>query len=389
MPNLNDIVEMAEALGTKYVLVAEERCVAVRNRNAKCTKCVDACSQDAIKVGGNKLTLDPKRCVGCGACTSACPTESLIPLQPLDEELAQATADAVVAAEGIAVFACARIASKRLADPQKFAEVPCLARMEESLLLSLVAHGATRVVLVDGTCATCKYHACSPGVDAMVASANALLDAVGSPVAVERASAFPEELLVEYSASVFGVSRRDFFSQARNSAKDTAKKAAMAAIEKEFGTKKPTSLRERLGIQKGSMPKFSAARRLHALDAMDRIGAPVLPEATSRLFGSVAIDIEKCTSCSMCTTFCPTGALRKSDVEPEGEDDYGSFLEFSAADCVQCRACEDICLKRCLTVSPTVSTEELFDFEPRMIYLPEPPAKAGILGGRNKRRKKK
>ena len=41
------------------------------------------------------------------------------PLQPLDEDLAEAVANAVVAAGGRAVFACARIASKHLGDPSK------------------------------------------------------------------------------------------------------------------------------------------------------------------------------------------------------------------------------------------------------------------------------
>ena len=79
----------------------------------------------------------------------------------------------------------------------------------------------------------------------------------------------------------------------------------------------------------------------------------------------------------MCTVFCPTGALRKSELVPE--EGEGSFLEFSAADCVQCNLCADACLKDCLTVSPIVATEELFDFEPRLIYLPNPPARPGIL----------
>ena len=80
----------------------------------------------------------------------------------------------------------------------------------------------------------------------------------------------------------------------------------------------------------------------------------------------------------MCTVFCPTGALRKSEVVPD--DGAGSYLEFSAADCVQCNLCADACLKSCLEVSSTVSTEELFDFEPRLIRLPDPPKRPGILG---------
>ncbi|MEG1097639.1 MAG: 4Fe-4S ferredoxin, partial [Raoultibacter sp.] len=56
-------------------------------------------------------------------------------------------------------------------------------------------------------------------------------------------------------------------------------------------------------------------------------------------------------------------------------------LEFSLADCVQCNACADICLKKCLVVSPSIKTAELLDFEPRLIALPKPAANKGLLSG--------
>ena len=127
--------------------------------------------------------------MACGACTTVCPTEALIPLEPLDEDLASAIADATLAADGLSVFACARMAARRQGDPDRYATVPCLARMEESVLLALVARGVQDVVLVDGNCATCKHRGCVPGIEATVGSANALLAAQGSEVRVRRASA--------------------------------------------------------------------------------------------------------------------------------------------------------------------------------------------------------
>lgn len=41
------------------------------------------------------------------------------------------------------------------------------------------------------------------------------------------------------------------------------------------------------------------------------------PEIDTRLFGSVHVDAEACSSCGMCAVFCPTGALKKSDLVPE------------------------------------------------------------------------
>ena len=141
MPNIADIIEVAEELEDKAVVPASKRCVAVRNRNASCRKCIDACPADAISVHNNVLSVDHKACVACGACTVVCPTEALIPVRPADEALEQAAAEAMASLDGRAVIACARIASKGLADPHKFAEAPCLARVDESLLLGLAAVG--------------------------------------------------------------------------------------------------------------------------------------------------------------------------------------------------------------------------------------------------------
>ena len=336
----------------------------------------DACPTGSVFAANNVLELDGEGCVACGACTTVCPVEALIPLRPLDEDLASSVASAVAATGGKAVFACARIASKRLADPAKYAEVPCLARMEESVLLGLAARGVEDIVLVDGTCATCKFRSNVPGIDATVASANELMAAQGSDVRVRRASAFPDEVLLEDKRTLLGESRRGFFTSARTRAKDAAGKTAEVMVFKNDNA--APSLRERLRMSDaGTLPQFNPQRRMLVLDAMDRLGAPTVPEIDTRLFGSVSIDTQACSSCNMCTVFCPTGALRKSELVPaEGE---GSFLEFSAADCVQCNLCADACLKSCLTVNSTVSTEELFDFEPRLIHLPNPPARPGIL----------
>ena len=250
MPNLVDIVEVAEALESKAVYLASDRCVVVRNRHASCAKCADACPTGSVFAANTVLELDGEGCVACGACTTVCPVEALIPLRPLDEDLASSVASAVAATGGKAVFACARIASKRLADPAKYAEVPCLARMEESVLLGLAARGVEDIVLVDGTCATCKFRSNVPGIDATVASANELMAAQGSDVRVRALVKKP---------------RRDSPSSVRLSSSSTSSGNA------------------------------------------------------------------------------------------------------------------DACLKSCLTVNSTVSTEELFDFEPRLIHLPNPPARPGIL----------
>ena len=363
MPNVNDLMQIAEALEKSPVAILRDRCVAVRNRNASCRRCIAACSAGAIEVAANEIRLDAGECTSCGACTAVCPTEALVPVAPLEADLASAAAEATLAAEGAAVFACARISSKRQADPRLYAEVPCLARLEESLLLALVSRGATDVLLVDGTCATCKYRGGIPCIDATVLYANELLAAQGSGVRVRRASAFPAALLTD-TEGLHGSTRRGFFAEAAGAARDTAMTAAKATLAQELGLKTAEpEIGERLRVSAdGSMPRLTMERHDALINAMDLIGAPVVDSMESRRFASISIDVPNCNACGMCAVFCPTGAIQRDSAEAASSP--VRYLEFSAASCVQCGLCADVCWKGALTMSARVSTSQLFDFEP-------------------------
>lgn len=50
-----------------------------------CEGCVDICPMDALTLNGNKVALNPARCIGCGLCVSACATGS-IKLERVAEE---------------------------------------------------------------------------------------------------------------------------------------------------------------------------------------------------------------------------------------------------------------------------------------------------------------
>ena len=253
--------------------------------------------------------------------------------------------------------------------------------MEESLLLQLASHGVSDVVLVDGTCSTCKFGGTSEGVTATVESVNSLLAAQGSSVRVRRASEFPSGVIETSGRKSFAAARRGFFSQAGGMAKDAVKVATEKALDETLGKqneKKELNLRELLRPDKdGGLPQFEPSRRMNTLDAMDAIGQSVVPEIETRLFGSVSIDESKCRACGMCTVFCPTGALKKSEEKPASGE--GSYLEFQLMECVHCNLCADTCLQKCITVSDMIATSELFDFEPRLIHLPDPPARGSLL----------
>ena len=226
MPNLNDIMEMMDALETKAIITIPTFCVAVRNRHSSCRKCVDACLADAITIEKNELNIDAGACVACGACVAVCPTSALVPMDPMPDDLAGAVAETTNAADGLTVIACARKAARNVGDPDKYAVVPCLARMEEELLVELVARGIPEICLVDGDCRTCKYRGAVPAIDDTVESTRTLIEAMGSDAQITRTSEFPASVQVEDMRKAVGAARREFFTSSGHYAKDVAKSAA-------------------------------------------------------------------------------------------------------------------------------------------------------------------
>jgi NAD-dependent dihydropyrimidine dehydrogenase PreA subunit len=66
-----------QIITARYVVsIDEDSCTA-------CEACIERCQMEALKMADGKLTCNTIRCLGCGLCTSVCPTESLV-LKPLE-----------------------------------------------------------------------------------------------------------------------------------------------------------------------------------------------------------------------------------------------------------------------------------------------------------------
>lgn len=369
MPNLNDIATIADSLEKHSVGVVPDRCVRVRNRNAKCTKCLDVCKVKALTIEQNKVEYNASACVHCGACVTVCPTEALVALDPPESALAQTLAQTRSHTGGIVALACARQAAKRKGDPACFAEVPCLGRVDESLFLSIASSHPDQVLLVDGQCSSCRFGWCEGVIESVTSDVNGILENLGSPLRIQRVSEFPEALLITDEAGTFGASRRNFFTDSVGYMKDATMTAAKATLnEKLGGPKKETRIGERLRVnENGTLPQFPMARHERAIDAIDALGTPQGETLDSSLFGAVTIETDTCNACGMCVTFCPSGALSRRLGDDPGKK--LTAIEFLACDCVQCDLCSDVCWKDSCTVSRAVPTDQLFDFEPVVFTL--------------------
>lgn len=357
MPNIHDFFSLFEELQSKYIRVHQNRCVVVRNRNANCVNCADACTSGAISVVNNEILITLDKCIGCGTCVTACPTCALEAAQPNDAELLFSCLNAAKQAGGEAVIACEQLldATSGLYDPDKVVRVTCLGRVDESLLLSLVSAGASSISLIQANCVECEHCIGLKTAKLVVDTANTLLDTWGNSLHIVIISQLPDTLLLEENLG-YDPLRRSFFTSMAGKAKTVASKTLDSAIRDNLGEQTSIETRYQKVMDDGTLPHFIPDRRERLLDRLAQLGEAKDEVIATRLWGHVTINLEICNACMMCATFCPTAAISKL---LEGNTNNVIALEHYPGDCVKCRCCEDICPTNALVLCDDVRALDL------------------------------
>ena len=372
------VTKTLQTLQSEHVHVRQERCLLVRNRNAECLRCARACTSGCISYdeGTRTLTIDQAKCVGCGTCATACPTCALEAREPNDTELLAALHKAL-APTGKDAHKVAIACERARLTPQEQAAVrlTCLGRIDESVLVQLAAWGAHEIELICGTCDACEHKPGRAVTEEVVDTAHTLLRLWDSDTHVSLRSTEGAGLESESDAC----NPQDPPLEQRNEAEGAivpdARGPQDAPHEQAEQAGRPA---RRLKVMAdGTLPHFVPDRRERLLDALAELGegpADSTTPARTRLWGHTAIDPEKCTSCRMCATFCPTGAIVKFD---EADGTFG--IDHYAADCVKCLCCQAICRAKAISVEDDVPANMLVHAVPeRHVMHPVRVPKGGV-----------
>ena len=413
------VTRALQALQSDHVHVCQERCLLVRNRNAECLRCAQACTSGCISYNEQTkmIDIDQARCVGCGTCATACPTCALEARDPNDTELLACLQGALNASASKRVAIVCEKAG--IAQNECTVRLTCLGRIDESALIQLAAWGAREVTLTCGACNACEHKPGRTVVEEVCESANTLLglwdgtmhvelkevgpaaEPTGLPAQETRADRTAthgkiaqvdqqiQTACADRTATQSAIEQVNQLIQSADAGKvaehDTATRdggrpnlSAEASDDKAAATDQVDRPLKRLKVMAdGTLPHFVPDRRERLLDALADLGeGPTDSQAMARtrLWGHVVIDTDKCTSCRMCATFCPTGAIVKFDA-PDGT--FG--IDHYAADCVKCLCCQTICRSQAIVVEDTVPANVLVNAVPeRHVMHPVRVPKGGV-----------
>lgn len=407
--------------GTRCRIDAKS-CVRARHQASTCAACVSVCPQGAISFPGGIPTVANTLCTGCGACAAVCPTQAAEPVGFADEAI-RAAIDHIAPGDQL-LFICAEslrqagspLPSEPLAKRHKLTSgqhvtvvtLPCLVRLDEAQLLHGAVAGAASMTLLCASCKDCQVAQNEETIQETMAIYRHLSQCWDVHVPVHRVSD-PELIGVfanRYRATeAQQPDRRDAFSQIAEEVKQLATNMALASAKDALAKALPQdegkpSLAQILGFAHGAMPQRPTNRNealLNDLFVLEESGGTAAAEPCNQPadnepgpsdsanqpsaapstepveydhFGKVTIS-DACNDCGICAKFCPTGALHLVG-EPKQAPKMGlptpesadPLLEFRCCDCSGCELCADICPQHAITISHSLSHDELFALEP-------------------------
>ncbi len=323
------VTEIVAAVGSfekpKFFNYKASICAHSRSAQPGCDLCIDVCSTAAIRADGDNIVVEPHLCMGCGACTTVCPSGALTYAYPPVPDLGATVRT---------LLATYRAAGGRDA---------CLLFHDEGgreLILQLGRRGKglpARVIPVE------LHHMASAGLDAWLgafaygASEVAVL-ATGAE-APQYAEAIARQMDVA-EAIAGGLGYQGTHLHLLRASDYAALEAAVWALVPALAVRTPAAFHW-LADKRATITLAVEHLLAHAPTPQSAIAL-----AAGAPFGTIAVNRDACTMCLACVGACPEGAILD---HPQAERPELRFIETK---CVQCGLCASTCPEGAITLEP-------------------------------------
>jgi ferredoxin len=321
------VAELVTSVGEfekpRYFEYKASICAHQRSRKTGCTQCIDVCSTAAIAPDGDGVRVEPHLCMGCGACTTVCPSGAIRYAYPGVPDLG------------------ARV--RTLLDTYAGAggRDPCLLlhAAEARAALSQLARRGRGVPA--RTLPMEVHHVASVGIDVWLGALAHGASQVAVLLTGDEAPQYREALrfqmhVAELVANALGYQGEHF---------RLVDGTATAALEDGLWRWPPA-----LAPRVPATFAFTSEKRNTLALAFDHLAlhAPVpqarIPLPAGAPFGTLVVNREACTLCLACVGACPESALLDHAESPK--------LRFIESQCVQCGICASTCPEHAITLVP-------------------------------------
>lgn len=317
-------------------------CCRDRLNQSGCDLCLK-CPVGAVNLQSEPFIND-ELCVNCNLCVNLCPTGALEPKLGDDYYLALIKTTITKSKSSTAVFSCAKSKAQLEGQELTLIELPCLARLNETLLVGAATFGLKLAWLLTAKCLDCPLASILEFVEKLASQCEQLLKGYGLTLKISLTSeltlgsqdVFNEVAQVKKDISAY--SRRELFTNLGRQ---------LLATGVDYTESKWQEFKENISSPKtpGFAYKLPRKRELflaviNKLEKEHQLNGAV---PVNPFFYSYKLEAAKCNFCLNCVKFCPTKALTLTKTET------GGYLSLTWPYCVGCNLCVQVCLPQALT----------------------------------------
>ncbi|WP_066266255.1 4Fe-4S binding protein [Hydrogenophaga palleronii] len=334
------VIQLRELVGEfekpKFFTYKQKLCAHGRNGTVACNACVEVCSALAVSsdIQRNQIVVNPNLCVGCGACTTVCPTGALTYAYP------RASEQGVKLRTLLATYAkaggqdAAVLLHSDKAGTALVGELGRSASMQRQRVRGVPA----RVIPLP------LWHSASVGLDVWLSAfaygASQVWVLMTGEEAPQYRDAVREQMAVA-QAIVTGLGYSGQHFRLIEASDLTALDAALGDAPAQTVKRRATfaiqaEKRATVELALDHLLQDSASQRSNTAEAIALPGASLL--------GTIAVNKDTCTLCLSCVSACPANALQDNTERPQ--------LRFIEKNCVQCGLCASTCPEDAITLQP-------------------------------------
>ncbi len=322
----------------RFFQYRQKLCAHTRNEKTGCRACIDICSAQAVSTDAQRqqIVVNPHLCVGCGACTTVCPTGALSYAYPKANDLGPRLQTALRAYEQ----AGGSDAVLLLHNPQSGRRL--VEELGRAARLGLAQGLPARVIPFE------VWHSASVGLDLWLSllamGARQIMVLCTDDDAPAYVQALTEQAdLAAHLMQGLGHAGRGVRVLRAHGGLDLEAEIQLA-LSPDAANPVPLATFAWTGDKRSQLELALAHWLAHAPALAQAEPPAAIALGAGSPWGEVQINPDACTLCMSCVGACPASALADNPDSPQ--------LRFTERNCVQCGLCVQTCPEKALTLSP-------------------------------------